>query len=117
VPVLATTKIGRHYRTTVPREVRKLLGIDKGDGIEWMFENGKVIVRKVGNVVKCPFCGYDSEFKEVRAPWKFGFYIVKMFECPRCRGVFNYYHGISPRTGKVLEFVIRVRPKASGGAK
>jgi len=112
MPVLATTKVGRHYRTTVPREVRRLLGIDKDDRIEWVFEDSKVIVRKVGNVVKCPFCDYDGELKEVRAPWKFGFYTVKMFECPRCHGVFNHYYGISPRTSRVSEFVIRVRPRA-----
>ncbi len=46
VPVLARTKIGRGYRTTVPREVRKLLGINEGEEIEWVFEDGRVIVRR-----------------------------------------------------------------------
>jgi len=44
--VLAITRIGRYYRTTVPREVRKLLNINENDMIEWIFEDGKVIVRK-----------------------------------------------------------------------
>jgi len=46
MPVLAITRIGRYYRTTVPREVRKLLNINENDMIEWIFEDGKVIVRK-----------------------------------------------------------------------
>ena len=46
MPVLAITRIGRYYRTTVPREVRKLLNINENDMIEWVFEDGKVIVRK-----------------------------------------------------------------------
>jgi len=48
VPVLATTRVGRYYRTTIPREVRRLLGTNENDEIEWVFEDSKVIVRKVG---------------------------------------------------------------------
>jgi AbrB family looped-hinge helix DNA binding protein len=48
VPVLATTRVGRYYRTTVPREVRRLLGINENDKIEWVFEDSKVVVRKKG---------------------------------------------------------------------
>jgi len=114
VSVLATTRVGRYYRTTVPREVRRLLGIKEGDEVEWAFEDGKVVVRKgAGDVTKCPFCGYEadaSKFKPLRDPWKFRFYEVKMLECPRCYSTFNYYFGISPRNGKVSEFVIRIRP-------
>jgi len=65
-------------------------------------------------MVKCPFCGYEADingFKMLRDPWRFRFYIVKMVECPRCHGVFNYYYGVSPKGGKVSEFVIRVRPR------
>ena len=64
--------------------------------------------------MRCPYCGYEAseaDFKLVKGPWRFRFYAVKMFECPRCHGVFNYYHGVSPRSGKVSEFVIRVRVK------
>ena len=35
--VLAVTRIGRYYRTTVPREIHKLLGIKENDEIEWIF--------------------------------------------------------------------------------
>jgi len=34
VPVLVTTRVGRYYRTTVPREIRRLLGINENDEIE-----------------------------------------------------------------------------------
>ena len=48
MPVLAVTRIGRYHRTTIPREVRKLLEINENDEIEWVFEDGKIIVRKRG---------------------------------------------------------------------
>ncbi len=48
MPVLAVTKVGRYYRTTIPREVRKLLNISENDEIEWVFEDNKVIIRKKG---------------------------------------------------------------------
>jgi AbrB family looped-hinge helix DNA binding protein len=48
MPVLAVTRVGRYYRTTIPREVRKLLDINENDEIEWVFEDSKVIVRKRG---------------------------------------------------------------------
>jgi len=51
VPVLATTRVGKYYRTTVPREVRRLLGINEDDEIEWVFEDGKVVVRRKGGEV------------------------------------------------------------------
>lgn len=48
MPVLAVTKVGKYYRTTIPREVRKLLSINENDEIEWVFEDNKVIIRKKG---------------------------------------------------------------------
>jgi len=48
MPVLAVTKVGKNFRTTIPREVRRLLGIGENEEIEWVFEDGKVIVRKRG---------------------------------------------------------------------
>jgi len=43
---LAVTRIGKYYRTTVPREVRKILELNENDEIEWVFENDKIVVRK-----------------------------------------------------------------------
>jgi len=48
MPVLAITRVGKYYRTTVPREVRKLLDIKENDEIEWIFENNKIVIRKKG---------------------------------------------------------------------
>ena len=45
MPVLGTTRIGKYYRTTVPREVRKLLELSEGDEVEWVFEDGRIVVR------------------------------------------------------------------------
>ncbi|MEM1703568.1 MAG: hypothetical protein QXQ31_05905 [Zestosphaera sp.] len=64
-------------------------------------------------MVKCPFCGFEADansFKQLREPWRFRFYEVKMLECPKCRGVFNYYEGFSPR-GKRSSFMIKMRPR------
>jgi AbrB family looped-hinge helix DNA binding protein len=46
MPVLSRTRVGRNGRTTVPHEVRKLLGLGEGDVVEWVFEDGRVIVRR-----------------------------------------------------------------------
>ena len=46
MPVLAVTRVGKYYRTTIPREVRKLLSINENDEIEWIFKDGKICVRK-----------------------------------------------------------------------
>jgi predicted nucleic-acid-binding Zn-ribbon protein len=68
-------------------------------------------------VVKCPVCGYEGEYKQLKT-WRFRFYDVEMLECPKCRNAFNHYHGVSP-TGRGSEFVVRIRPKprASRGGK
>ena len=45
---MSVTKLDGNHRTTVPREVRKLLGLKPGDRVEWAFEDGKVVVRRAG---------------------------------------------------------------------
>jgi len=45
-PTPPRTRVGRYDRITIPREVRKLLGISEGDIIEWVYEDGKIIVRR-----------------------------------------------------------------------
>mgnify|MGYP001772579152 CR=1 FL=1 len=44
MPVLPVTRVSKHYRTTIPREVRKLLGLNENNEIEWVFESGKVVI-------------------------------------------------------------------------
>jgi uncharacterized Zn finger protein len=61
------------------------------------------------DVVKCPYCGFEGEFKLLKM-WKFRFYDVKMVKCSNCNGVFNYYYGVNPK-GKKSEFVIRIKPR------
>ena len=46
MPVLAKTRIGKYFRTTVPREVRKILEIKENDIVEWVLEDNRIIVRK-----------------------------------------------------------------------
>lgn len=46
VPVLAKTRVGKYYRTTVPREVRKILEIKENDLVEWILEKDKIVIRK-----------------------------------------------------------------------
>ncbi len=45
-PTLSRTKVGRYNRITIPREVRRLLGITEGDIVEWIFKDGKIIARR-----------------------------------------------------------------------
>jgi hypothetical protein len=40
----------------------------------------------------------------------------RMLECSRCGGRFNHYVGVTSR-GRHSEFVIRVRPRATGGSR
>lgn len=58
-------------------------------------------------MVKCPYCGFEGEFKTLKT-WKFRFYDVEMFECSSCKRKFNHHHGISPRSNKASEFIIRL---------
>ena len=46
MPVLAKTKIGKYFRTTVPREVRKILEVTENNTIEWILEDSKIVIRK-----------------------------------------------------------------------
>ena len=66
-------------------------------------------------VAKRPYCGYEGNFRLLRT-WKYRFYDDEMLERSRCEGGFNYHLGVSPK-GKRFEFVIRIRPRASGDAR
>ena len=65
-------------------------------------------------MIKCPHCGFVGEitdFKTIKS-WRFRFYTVTMLECPKCGGIFNYYKGISPRKGTLLEFYVKIKPRS-----
>jgi AbrB family looped-hinge helix DNA binding protein len=44
--ILEKTKVGRANRTTIPESIRKLLQIKEGDFLEWIFDNGRIFIRK-----------------------------------------------------------------------
>ena len=50
--ILAKTRIGAYFRTTVPQEVRRLLKLDKGDEIVWILDKDKVIIEKASREVE-----------------------------------------------------------------
>jgi AbrB family looped-hinge helix DNA binding protein len=43
---LDKTKLGKFNRTTIPESVRKLLQVKEGDYVEWIFNDGRILVRK-----------------------------------------------------------------------
>lgn len=43
---LRTSAVSSQHQTNVIREVRSILGLKKGDRIEWVLRNGEIIVRK-----------------------------------------------------------------------
>ena len=57
---------------------------------------------------RCPYCGNSEGLVAVKS-WKFRFYDVTMYKCPRCGGTFNHYVNTSGR-GKP-EFYIRIKPR------
>jgi hypothetical protein len=59
---------------------------------------------------RCPCCGYEDEFKLIKM-WEFKFYGIMMLQCLKRGGIFNHYYGISPRIGRVSEFVIKIKPR------
>ena len=67
-------------------------------------------------MVKCPILrGFEEGFKPLKT-WSFGFYDVSILECPKRWRRFNHYIGVTSE-GKRSEFVVRDRPRASGGAR
>jgi bifunctional DNA-binding transcriptional regulator/antitoxin component of YhaV-PrlF toxin-antitoxin module len=47
--ILDKTRLGRFCRTTVPESMRKFFSIGLEDFIYWIFNNGKIYVRKASN--------------------------------------------------------------------
>jgi len=50
--ILAKTRIGAYFRTTVPEEVRNMLKVGKGDEIIWILDGDKIIVDNAKKEVK-----------------------------------------------------------------
>jgi DNA-directed RNA polymerase subunit RPC12/RpoP len=63
------------------------------------------VLRKVRKVVKCPYCGFEGEFKLLKT-WRYRWWNVYLYECPKCSGRFRYQ--VDP-TGKRKDYVMRLR--------
>ena len=48
---LYKTRLGRFYRTTVPENMRGFPKVGVGDFIEWVFDDGRVYVRRASSGV------------------------------------------------------------------
>jgi DNA-directed RNA polymerase subunit RPC12/RpoP len=61
----------------------------------------------VNDVVKCPYCGFEGEFKPLKT-WRYKWWNVYFYECPKCDSKFRYQ--VDP-TGKYKSCVMRVGVK------
>jgi len=61
-------------------------------------------------VVKCPYCGFEGEFKLLKT-WKYRWWNVYFYECPNCHGRFRYQ--VDP-AGKYKSYVMRLGAYAGG---
>jgi len=61
----------------------------------------------VNDMVKCPYCGYEGEFKLLKT-WRYRWWNVYLYECSNCHGRFRYQ--VDP-AGKYKSYVMRVGVK------
>ena len=61
----------------------------------------------VNDVVKCPYCGFEGEFKPLKT-WRYRWWNVYFYECSRCKAHFASY--VDPE-GKRKSFVIPFKPR------
>ena len=61
---MATAKITSKGQITLPKEVRRRLGIGPGDQVEFVEENGKYVLKKIVKVF--PFDAYVGFLKSQR---------------------------------------------------
>jgi len=52
-------------RIVIPAELRRLLGINDGDYIQFSAEDGRVVIEKLEE--RCTFCGAASDLAQFRA--------------------------------------------------
>ncbi len=41
--ILAITRVDKYHRTTIPRKVRRLLGLNEDDALEWIYVDSRVV--------------------------------------------------------------------------
>ncbi len=44
---LCKSRISQNWQTTIQREARAILGVKKGDEIQWLLKNDDIIIRKI----------------------------------------------------------------------
>lgn len=86
------------YRTTIPREVRKLLGIGESDEAEWVFEDGKIIVRN--RMISYPYCDFERGLRLIKT-WRYRFYDVTPHR-PIGAGFYAGVSGVTSPCGDIL---------------
>jgi len=52
-------------RIVIPAELRRLLGINEGDYIQFSAEDGRVVIEKLEE--RCTFCGSASDLTQFRS--------------------------------------------------
>lgn len=52
-------------RIVIPAELRRLLGINEGDYIQFSAEDGRVVIEKLEE--RCTFCGSSTELAQFHA--------------------------------------------------
>ena len=85
----------------------------KNDEVECVFEDSKVIIRKsrkVGSMIKCPYYGYEGDFKFLKT-WRYRWWNVYFYEYSQCSGKFRYQ--VDP-SDKRKSYVMRVGRDAGG---
>ncbi len=41
--IITITRMGKYYRTNIPREIRRLLGLSVDDAVEWIYVDDRVV--------------------------------------------------------------------------
>jgi transcriptional pleiotropic regulator of transition state genes len=57
-------KIDDLGRIVIPKDIRKTLGVNNGDALQFFVEGDTVVLRKFGE--ECEFCGETEELTELR---------------------------------------------------
>lgn len=58
VAVGSGRKIDSAGRVIIPQEARRILGVDEGDEVEFVYDNGDMLVKPV--VDRCVFCASEE---------------------------------------------------------
>jgi len=64
-------------------------------------------------VVRCPYCGFEGEFRLLKT-WKYRMWDVYYYECPKCSGRFRWQ--VDP-SGRFESYIIRVGKRRGGSGR